>query len=206
MAELRYWDANAFLAYFQEEKGRVDSCEAVLEEAEKGKILIVTSALTLSEVLALRGKNRLPPNPEMKTKVIDFFKNEYIAVQNVTREIAELSRDLVWDSGIKPKDALHVASAMAAEVTVFETYDGPLRRKGNRVTKIKFREPPPRKQPNLPLAGGGPNGNDKDETAQARRQEPVEAVPSEGPRNRSGRKIIIRRPTHRRVGEDEAGT
>ena len=153
--ELRYWDSNAFLAYFQEEEGRVDSCEAVLELAEQGKILIVTSALTLSEVLALRGKKRLPPNPTMKKKVIDFFKNEYIAVQNVTREVAKLSRDLVWDHGIKPKDAVHVASALSADVTVFETYDRPLINKGNRATtKIKFREPPLRGQPNLPLSGG----------------------------------------------------
>ena len=49
------------------------------------------------------------------------------------------------------------------DVSVFETYDGPLRRKGNKVTKIKFREPPPRKQPNLPLAGGGANATSKDE-------------------------------------------
>jgi predicted nucleic acid-binding protein len=155
--EVRYWDANTFLAYFQEEEGRVDSCEAVLEEAEKGKILIVTSALTLSEVLALRGKKRLAPNPKMKKKVIDFFKNEYIAVQNVTREIAELSRDLVWDKGIKPKDAIHVASAIAANATICETYDVPLIRKGNKATNIKFRQPPLRGQPNLPLAGGSAN-------------------------------------------------
>jgi predicted nucleic acid-binding protein len=164
--ELRYWDANAFLAYFQAEEGRVDSCEAALELAEQGKVLIVTSALTLAEVLALRGKKKLPPNPKMKKKVIDFFKNEFIAVQNVTREVAELSRDLVWDQGIKPKDAVHVASALAAEVTVFETYDRPLIRKGNKaVPKIKFREPPPRGQPNLPLSGGsnGPRKAEKED-------------------------------------------
>jgi predicted nucleic acid-binding protein len=165
--ELRYWDANAFLAYFQEEKGRVDSCEAVLELAEKGKVLIVTSALTLSEVLALRGAKRLPPNPKMKKKVIDFFKNEYIAVQNVTREVAESSRDLVWDHGIKPKDSIHVASAISAGVSVFETYDGPLTRKGNKVTKIHFREPPLRGQPNLPLTGGGANAASNKDKAPA---------------------------------------
>lgn len=155
--ELRYWDSNAFLAYFQEEDGRVDSCEAVLEEAEKGKVLIVTSALTLAEVLAVRGKKKLPPKPKMKQKVVDFFKNEYISVQNVTREIAELSRDLVWDKGIKPKDAIHVASAIAAEVAVFETYDDPLIRKAKKaVPNIDFRQPPLRGQPNLPLSGGGP--------------------------------------------------
>jgi predicted nucleic acid-binding protein len=164
-AELRYWDSVAFLAYFLAEKGRVDSCEAVLEEAEKGKILIVTSALTLSEVLALRGAKRLVPRPKMKARVIDFFKNEYIAVQNVTREVAELSRDLVWDHGIKPKDAIHVASAIAAGVTVFETYDRPLITKGNKATKVTFREPPLRAQPHLPLAGGSPNVAPKKEQA-----------------------------------------
>jgi predicted nucleic acid-binding protein len=157
IVELRYWDANAFLAYFQEEKERVDSCEAVLELAEKGKVLIVTSALTITEVLALRGKRRLAPNPKMKQRVNDFFKNEYIAIQNVTREVAESSRDLVWDQGIKPKDAIHVASAIAAGVAIFETFDRPLIKKGKRVTKINFREPPKRPQPTLPLAGGGLN-------------------------------------------------
>jgi predicted nucleic acid-binding protein len=49
-----------FIAYFQEEEGRVDSCEAVLELAEQGKVLFVTSALTLSEVLALVAKNDCP--------------------------------------------------------------------------------------------------------------------------------------------------
>jgi PIN domain nuclease of toxin-antitoxin system len=117
----------------------------------------VTSALTLAQVLALRGAKRLPPNPKLKKKVVDFFKNEYIAVQNVTREVAELARDLVWDHGIKPKDAMHVASAIAVEAPVFETYDQPLVRKGKRKIKnIVFREPPPRFQPALPLKGGGP--------------------------------------------------
>jgi predicted nucleic acid-binding protein len=166
--EIRYWDANAFLAYFLEEADRVDSCEAVLEDAEKGKILIVTSALTLAEVLALRGAKRLRPNPKLKKKVIEFFKNEYIAVQNVTREIAELARDLVWDKGIKPKDAIHVASAIAAEAPVFETYDKPLRKKGPKVGLI-IREPPPRLEPRLPLAGGGKNAKSAEaETAKAR--------------------------------------
>jgi predicted nucleic acid-binding protein len=164
--ELRYWDANAFLAFFQEEAGRVDSCEAILEEAEAGKILIVTSALTLAEVLAIRGAKKLPPLKKMKNRVINFFKHEYIAVQNVTREVAEMARDLVWDKGIKPKDAVHVASAIVAEVAAFETFDKPLIRKSGKVEGLIIREPPPRAQPRLPL--GEPNvrraaKDDKDE-------------------------------------------
>jgi predicted nucleic acid-binding protein len=151
--ELRYWDSVCFLAYFQEERDRVDSCEAVLEEAEKGQVLIVTCALTLAEVLALRGAKRLAPSQAMKTKVVQFFENEYVAVQNVTRQVAELARDLVWDSGIKPKDAVHVATAIVAETPIFETYDGPLIKKSGKVgaPPLIIRAPPLRLQSELPF-------------------------------------------------------
>jgi predicted nucleic acid-binding protein len=154
--ELRYWDSVVFLAYFLAEAGRVDLCETGLEDAEKGKVLIITSALTLAEVLALRGGPRIPPDPNLKKKVIDFFKNEYIAVQNVTRNVAETARDLVWDHGIKPKDAIHVASALNAKVMVLETFDGPLIAKSGLVGNpgLLIREPQAKAQASLPLAGG----------------------------------------------------
>lgn len=151
--EIRYWDSCVFLAYFQEEVDRVVNCEAVLEEAEAGKIFIVTCALTLAEVLAIRGKERVPPSPEMKRNVIDFFKNEYISVQNVTRKVAETARDLVWDEGIDPKDAVHVASALAVEAPILETFDEALIRKNGIIGNppLIIREPPPPKQGKLPF-------------------------------------------------------
>jgi predicted nucleic acid-binding protein len=153
--ELRYWDSNAFLAYFHAEEGRVDSCEAVLEDAENGKILIVTCALTLAEVLALRGSPRILPTKKMKNRVIAFFKQDYISVQNVTRHVAEMSRDLVWDNGIKPKDAVHVASALMAETPIFETYDKSLIRKSGKImgAPLIIRAPLIPESPKLPLGG-----------------------------------------------------
>jgi predicted nucleic acid-binding protein len=150
--EIRYWDSAAFLAYFKEEVGRVDHCAEVLENAENGKILIVTSALTLAEVLALKGQPRIPPEPALKQKVIDFFKNEYISVQNVTRQVAELARDLVWDHGIDPKDAVHVASALTVEAPILETFDQPLIYKSGKVGNppLIIREPPAPSAPRLP--------------------------------------------------------
>jgi predicted nucleic acid-binding protein len=149
---LRYWDSATFLAYFNEEPGRVDCCEAVLEDAEKGRILIITCALTLAEVLALRGQPRLPPEPALKRKVINFFKNEYISVQNVTRQVAELARDLVWDHNVAPKDAVHVAAALAVEAPILETYDQPLIGKSGTVGNppLIIREPPAPAAPKLP--------------------------------------------------------
>ena len=58
--------------------------------------------------------------------MIDFFKRSYIIPMSITRRIAEDSRELVWDHGIEPKDALHVATAIKAKVDVFNTFDKPL--------------------------------------------------------------------------------
>ena len=35
--ETFYWDANAFSGYLNDEDGKVDVCEPVLKEAERGK-------------------------------------------------------------------------------------------------------------------------------------------------------------------------
>jgi len=90
-------------------------------------MLLVTSALTLAEVLYLRG--RPPISKARKEIVVDFFKNDYIAVRNVTRHVAELARELVWDQGIKPKDAVHVATALEARLPLMNTFDRTLLKK-----------------------------------------------------------------------------
>lgn len=42
---------------------------------------------------------------------------------NVTRAVAERSRELVWELGIEPKDAIHVASALLARAPLMFTSD-----------------------------------------------------------------------------------
>lgn len=43
--ELIYLDSVVFLAYFQEERGRVELCRGTLERAGVGDVCIITSAL-----------------------------------------------------------------------------------------------------------------------------------------------------------------
>jgi predicted nucleic acid-binding protein len=52
----RYWDSNVFLGWFQRESDKVPFCEPVLQAAAAGELFIVTSVLTLTEVLWLRGQ------------------------------------------------------------------------------------------------------------------------------------------------------
>lgn len=116
-----YWDSNAFLGYLKEEPDKVEPCGDVLRAAENGLLVIVTSALTIAEVIYLKGSPKLPS--EQRKKVTDFFKSEFISVRNVTRATADLASELVWDSNIHPKDAIHVATACLYEIPVMHTYD-----------------------------------------------------------------------------------
>ncbi len=124
----RYWDACVFLGWLKEEPDKIDECKAGIRHAEKGEILIVTSALTLAEVLRLKGKDPIPQAD--REKVRGFFQNDYIVVYDVDRTIAELAQDVVWDHGVKPKDAIHVATALSTSASVeieqFDTFDGHL--------------------------------------------------------------------------------
>lgn len=129
-AESRYWDSDCFLGWLQAEPGKEDLCRAVLESAEEGKILIVTSALTLAEVLMLRGKSRIPA--ANREKVERFFRNNYIVIRNVTRRVAELGRSLVWEYHIAPKDALHLATAIDSKLTLMNTFDKQLLKRCSR--------------------------------------------------------------------------
>ncbi len=119
--DFRYWDANAFLGWLKAEADRVDACRGVLEAAQAGQVRIVTSALTLVEVIKLSRETQIPKSD---AKVIrDFFQNSFIDVKDVNRYIAETARELIWDHELSPKDAVHVATAVRFRIRRVETFD-----------------------------------------------------------------------------------
>lgn len=121
MVERRYWDSDCFLGWLQDEPGKVDPCGTVLALCERREAEIVTSTLTIAEVLMLRPKDALPR--ERRDKVRSLFAKEYIHTVPLIRRIAEAAQDLYWDYGIAPKDAAHVATAIAARAEVLNTFD-----------------------------------------------------------------------------------
>ena len=150
IVEQRYWDSDCFLGWLLEEPDKVEHCREVLSAAEDGKILIVTSALTIAEVLALRGRLKIPS--EDREKVENFFRQEYIVVRNITRRIAENARSFVWDFGVAPKDALHVATAIDAKLTLLNTFDKKLKNKSGKIGKPPLiMDLPSYKAPKLPF-------------------------------------------------------
>jgi predicted nucleic acid-binding protein len=143
-----YWDSDAFLGWFQGEPGKTELCAGTLKRADQGEVIILTSALTIAEVLWMRGA---PMVPQHKKDIIrKFFRRSYIRVRNVTRQISESAQDLVWNYGIRPKDAIHVSTALDVVVVALETFDDALLSKsglvGNPLLIIRKPIPPAQRE------------------------------------------------------------
>lgn len=124
--EFRYWDSNAFLGWLAEEPDKIGYCRPVIEAAEAGNVRILTSALTIAEVLWIRGRDRIPAGSAATVEA--FFRHEWIVVRELDRFIAEDARALVWNHNVKPKDAIHLATALKRDVAIeqLDTFDEPL--------------------------------------------------------------------------------
>ena len=81
-------------------------------EGAEGKLTIVTSTFACVEVLKLKEHEHLSQDDEQM--ISDFFQYPFIKFVDATRAICEAARHLIWKhSGLKPKDAVHMASALA---------------------------------------------------------------------------------------------
>lgn len=119
--ELIYWDSDAFLGYFQNESDKAELCNGTIERAKQGEILIVTSTLTIAEVLWMRNAPKITAD---KAEIVrKFFRRSNLRLRNVTRRISENAQDLVWNHAIRPKDAIHVATALDGGIPILETFD-----------------------------------------------------------------------------------
>lgn len=138
------------------EPARVEVCESTLRAGAAGKVLIVTSALALAECLKMRGERPIPA--DIRQKVVDFFKSDFIHVRNVTRAIAENARDLVWDHGVPPKDAIHVATALDARLDLMNAYDHDLLKCSGKIgsPRLIIEHPAPPPQGEFDLADAPP--------------------------------------------------
>jgi predicted nucleic acid-binding protein len=95
-------------------------CRPVLEAAERGIVEIMVSAIALVEVLA---RNRTSGIDDQRVR--DFFDNDYILLVNVDKHLGDFARRLMLAGhpGLKPLDAIHLATACIANVDEFHTFD-----------------------------------------------------------------------------------
>jgi|CXWL01.1.fsa_nt_gi predicted nucleic acid-binding protein len=127
-----YWDACCWIALIQQEVVTVDSksvdrgkmCRGVIQAGERGIYEIVTSTLSLAEV-SKAPSTRTAADDD---KIAQFFENDYILLANVDVRVGTLARQLMQKgfAGLKPADAIHLATASVAESEFFHTFDNAL--------------------------------------------------------------------------------
>lgn len=138
------WDACAWIALIQKEKiplpgggfeDRERMCRTVFNQAEQenGGLVIVSSALCLAEVCK---------NPQIaadQEKVGDFFERDAVILAAVDREVGYMARDLMGKglAGLKPPDAVHIATALYANAVALHTFDGDLLKLDGRIDRPK---------------------------------------------------------------------
>lgn len=156
------WDACTWIATIIQEQvplqdggfeDRGALCNYVIEQASRRTVEIATSGLSLAEVCkdpSVRGTD--------SDALEDFFRNDYILVVPVDRYVGTLARQLMQGghAGLRPPDAVHLASAIVAEVSEFHTFDrkllnldGQLKRLDGGVLKISKPPLPPQPVPSL---------------------------------------------------------
>jgi predicted nucleic acid-binding protein len=128
-----YWDACSWIALIQKEKilqpgGAVEDremmCKSVIEAARKNRLEIATSAFCLAEVC----KSPDARNSSSPDRIADFFENDFVLIAAVDTVVGNRARKLMTGgyAGLKPPDAVHVATALILNVDEMHTFDDAL--------------------------------------------------------------------------------
>jgi len=127
---LVYWDACIFIAHLKNEQRAVEEVDAVGEQFRRlddGEIVVVTSTLTLTEVLECD----IPAENRAKLETLKQMPDR-LKLDQVSMPIAELAHDIRSDikaSGtwggrtVKTADAIHIATAWVNKCEVMYTFD-----------------------------------------------------------------------------------
>lgn len=119
-----YWDSCVWLRLINEEED-YESCQSVLNAAQRGEVQIWTSSLTLAEVYKF--KCDVPKSLAVAQDEIfeAYIASDFVIEVQVDHEIAVMSRRLCRRHLPlkKPNDGIHLASAIVNNIDEFHTFD-----------------------------------------------------------------------------------
>jgi len=115
-------DTAIFIYLIEEDPRFLPLVEPIFEDVAEGRREIVTSALTLLEVLVVPYR---AGNAGLAVRYEELLSNSRgIAVMDLTRDQLRIAAQLRAATGVKTPDALQLAAALGAGCTTFVTNDG----------------------------------------------------------------------------------
>ena len=113
-----FWDTNLFIYLIEENKLHLNKVHNLLQFLEENEYEIITSTLTLGEILT-------KPYKDDRLDLVETYKDFFSDMELVelNSEIASLFAQIRADYGIKTPDAVQLASAIYAKADLFVTND-----------------------------------------------------------------------------------
>ena len=113
-------DTAPLIYFIEENPAYIETVKLFFEAMDRGDFLVVTSTVTLLEVLVhpLRSNNR-----ELATEYRDILLNSKLMTLEVSNDIAEQAAQLSAGHNIRTPDAIQISTGLNAGATHFFTND-----------------------------------------------------------------------------------
>ena len=124
----RLWDSSVIIGYLAGYQDLQQTCSQIIQQAERGETEILVSQMAVVETAYLKGKS----DEDSESLIREFFGREYVIPVNVDSPVSAIAQGLVRkyrsNPGIRPPDAVHLATAIHWRIPVMETTDNRLTR------------------------------------------------------------------------------
>ena len=132
----RLWDTSVIVDFLEGTERSKPHVPLIIEEAKRGDTEIMVSAFAEVEVVKPNGVL----TEKQEEMIREFFSRPYVIRAQVDARVAAIARQITRMTSlasdmktVKPKDAVHVATAVRWDVPVVECYDEPLIRASTRM-------------------------------------------------------------------------
>lgn len=124
-AGLVYLDASGLIYSVERVEPYRTLLEPMWQQADNGDLVIVSSPLLLVEALV---KPIRDGNKEIENQYRELFRTNAVTLLDASHAVFEDAARLRAETGLATPDALHAATALQAECTLFVTNDNRFRR------------------------------------------------------------------------------
>ena len=121
---LVFWDTNLFIYYLEDRGARADQVDHIRQRMIERHDQLVTSCLTLGEVLVKPKRDGRPDLVAAYERVL----TDHVQLISFDRDVASMYAEIQHDRRIKAPDAIQLACAAHAGVDLFITNDDRLSR------------------------------------------------------------------------------